>query len=83
MAIAVLWKAIFKDDGLLNTLLGFFGVNGPSWLSDPSYALFVICLRYQCCRISRPALCNDIRPVELLKSLTDLCDQIVMSDIWC
>ncbi len=44
VAIAVLWKAIFKDDGLLNTLLGFFGVNGPSWLSDPSYALFVICL---------------------------------------
>ena len=43
VAIAVLWKAIFKDDGLLNTLLGFFGVNGPSWLSDPSYALFVIC----------------------------------------
>lgn len=44
VAIAVLWKAVFKDDGLLNTLLGFFGVNGPSWLSDPSYALFVICL---------------------------------------
>lgn len=44
VAIAVLWKAIFKDDGLLNTLLGMFGVNGPSWLSDPSYALFVICL---------------------------------------
>lgn len=44
VAIAVLWKAIFKDDGLLNTLLGIFGVSGPSWLSDPSYALFVICL---------------------------------------
>lgn len=44
VAIAVLWKAIFKDDGLLNTLLGIFGINGPSWLSDPSYALFVICL---------------------------------------
>lgn len=44
VAIAVLWKAVFKDDGLLNTLLGFFGMNGPSWLSDPSYALFVICL---------------------------------------
>lgn len=44
VAIAVLWKAIFKDDGLLNTLLAIFGINGPSWLSDPSYALFVICL---------------------------------------
>ncbi|MDE5698724.1 MAG: sugar ABC transporter permease [Lachnospiraceae bacterium] len=44
VAIAVLWKAIFKDDGLLNTLLAVFNINGPSWLSDPSYALFVICL---------------------------------------
>ncbi len=44
VAIAVLWKAIFKDDGLLNTLLAMFGVDGPSWLSDPSWALFVICL---------------------------------------
>lgn len=44
VAIAVLWKAIFKDDGLLNTLLAVFGVDGPSWLSDPSWALFVICL---------------------------------------
>lgn len=44
VAIAVLWKAVFKDDGLLNTFLAFFGVEGPSWLSDPSYALVVICL---------------------------------------
>lgn len=44
VAIAVLWKAIFKDDGLLNTVLEIFGVDGPSWLSDPSWALFVICL---------------------------------------
>lgn len=44
VAIAVLWKAVFKDTGLLNTALGFFGIQGPSWLSDPNYALFVICL---------------------------------------
>ena len=44
VAIAVLWKAVFKDDGLLNTFLAFIGVQGPSWLSDPSYALVVICL---------------------------------------
>lgn len=44
VAISVLWKAIFKDDGLLNTLLGLFGVEGLNWLSDPSLALFVICL---------------------------------------
>lgn len=44
VAIAVLWKAVFKDDGLLNTALSFLGVAGPSWLSDPSWSLFVICL---------------------------------------
>lgn len=44
VAIAVLWKALFKDDGLLNTLLAVFGINGPSWLSEPNWALFVICL---------------------------------------
>lgn len=44
VAIAVLWKAVFRDDGLLNTALGFIGVQGPSWLADPKYSLFVICL---------------------------------------
>lgn len=44
VAIAVLWKAVFKDEGLLNTALAFLGINGPSWLSDPKYAIFVICL---------------------------------------
>ena len=44
VAISVLWKAVFRDDGLLNTALGFLGINGPSWLADPKYSLFVICL---------------------------------------
>ena len=44
VAIAVLWKAVFKDDGLINTALGFFGVTGPSWLGDPNYSLLVISL---------------------------------------
>ncbi len=44
VAIAVLWKALFKDDGLINTLFSVFGINGPSWLSNPDWALFVICL---------------------------------------
>lgn len=44
VAIAVLWKAVFKDDGLLNALLGVIGIEGPSWLSSQSHALFVICL---------------------------------------
>ena len=44
VAIAVLWKAIFRDEGLINTALAFFGIEGPSWLSDPHYALWIICL---------------------------------------
>lgn len=44
VAIAVLWKAVFRDDGLLNAVLSLIGIQGPSWLSDTRYALFVICL---------------------------------------
>lgn len=44
VAIAVLWKAMFRDEGLVNTVLSYIGVDGPSWLSDPTYALFIICL---------------------------------------
>ena len=44
VAIAVLWKAIFKDDGIVNLILGFFGVAGPHWLSNKTAALFIICL---------------------------------------
>lgn len=44
VAIAVLWKALFRDEGLINTFLAFFGVDGPNWLSDTTWALFIICL---------------------------------------
>ncbi|MDL2324925.1 sugar ABC transporter permease [Ruminococcaceae bacterium OttesenSCG-928-A16] len=44
VAIAVLWKALFRDEGLINGLLAMFGVQGPSWLSNPDYALFIICI---------------------------------------
>ena len=44
IAIAVLWKAIFKSDGIINQILGIFGIAGLDWLSEPKYALFIICL---------------------------------------
>ncbi|WP_346344936.1 sugar ABC transporter permease [Clostridium sp. MCC353] len=44
IAIAVLWKAVFKDEGIINILLSYIGVEGPNWLASPSHALFVICL---------------------------------------
>jgi multiple sugar transport system permease protein len=39
VAIAVLWKQIFGYDGLVNQGLDIFGIDGPSWVSNPSYAL--------------------------------------------
>ncbi len=42
VAVAVLWKALFQSDGVINSLLKIFGVQGPGWFSDPNLALFVI-----------------------------------------
>ena len=40
VAVALLWRWIFsKDFGLLNLALGFLGMDGPGWLSDPDWAL--------------------------------------------
>ena len=44
VAIAVLWKALFRDEGVVNTLLATLGIQGPTWLSDPQYAIWIICL---------------------------------------
>lgn len=39
VAIAVLWRQIFGTEGLVNQVLGFFGIEGQGWISDPSSAL--------------------------------------------
>ena len=39
VAIAILWRKIFGTEGLINTLLLNLGITGPSWISDPRYAL--------------------------------------------
>lgn len=44
VAIAVLWKALFRDEGLINGIIRLFGGDGINWLSDPKYALFIISL---------------------------------------
>ena len=44
VAIAVLWRALFRDTGVVNTILSYIGVTGPNWLSDKPWALFIICL---------------------------------------
>jgi multiple sugar transport system permease protein len=39
VAIVMLWRYIFGNDGIVNGLLGWFGIDGPSWVTDPEYAL--------------------------------------------
>jgi multiple sugar transport system permease protein len=42
VAIAVLWRKLFAGDGLFNQFLLLFGVQGPSWVSHPDYALYTL-----------------------------------------
>ena len=44
VAIAVLWKALFKNDGVINTILAMLGFESINFLSDKNWALFIICL---------------------------------------
>nr|WP_246473072.1 sugar ABC transporter permease [Pelagibacterium limicola] len=39
VAIAVLWRQLFAGNGLVNTFLANFGIEGPSWISNPNYSL--------------------------------------------
>ena len=40
VAVAVLWRWLFNPEfGLLNVILGLFGIKGPNWLGDPNWAL--------------------------------------------
>ncbi|MFG1819477.1 carbohydrate ABC transporter permease [Kribbella sp. NPDC049174] len=39
VAIAILWREIFGDDGLINKGLALIGIHGESWLQNPSTAL--------------------------------------------
>lgn len=44
VAIAVLWRELFAGDGVINQLLAHIGITGPSWISNPRYALWTIIL---------------------------------------
>lgn len=39
VAIVMLWRYIFGNDGIVNSFLGLFGISGPSWVADPSFSL--------------------------------------------
>ena len=44
IAIAVLWRYIFADTGLVNMAIGLFGAEPINWFGDPTNALFTITL---------------------------------------
>ncbi|PRY77701.1 oligogalacturonide transport system permease protein [Yoonia maritima] len=44
IAIAVLWRYIFADTGLVNMMLEGVGLEGVNWFGDPENALFTISL---------------------------------------
>ena len=42
VAIAVLWRTLFSGDGLVNDFLANFGIQGPSWISNPRFSLWTL-----------------------------------------
>ncbi|GLQ10540.1 ABC transporter permease [Devosia yakushimensis] len=42
IAVAILWRQLFNADGVINSALRVFGIQGPYWLSDPSYSLYTL-----------------------------------------
>lgn len=44
IAVSILWKNIFGRNGFINDILGIFGIQGPSWIADPKYALGTLVL---------------------------------------
>ena len=44
VAVSVMWRQIFSRDGLVNQVLGLFGVQGSDWIGDPRYAMWTLVL---------------------------------------
>ena len=42
VAIAILWRQIFAGNGLVNQLIANFGIQGPSWISNPNTSLWTL-----------------------------------------
>jgi len=44
VAVSLLWRQMFGVSGVVNSILGSFGVDGPGWLTDPDIAIFTLIL---------------------------------------
>ncbi|MEV8268497.1 sugar ABC transporter permease [Microbacterium sp. NPDC076911] len=39
VAVAVVWRFLLQDDGIINAALSFVGIDGPNWLNDTFWAM--------------------------------------------
>jgi multiple sugar transport system permease protein len=44
VAVSVMWRQIFSQQGLLNEFLSWFGIHGADWIGDPRYAMWTLVL---------------------------------------
>jgi multiple sugar transport system permease protein len=42
VVVSMLWLFMYQPNGLINAILGKFGIQGPDWLGNPNTALFAI-----------------------------------------
>lgn len=42
VAIAILWLQVFGGSGIVNSVLSLFGIDAPSWIGNPRYALLTL-----------------------------------------
>ena len=51
-AVGMVWKWLFNNQfGLINAVMGKFGIQGPAWLSDPNVSLIAVCIVLIWCSI--------------------------------
>lgn len=44
VAVAVVWRIMYQNTGVINTILGWVGIHGPNWLADTHTALLALTL---------------------------------------
>lgn len=42
VAIAILWRELFAASGVVNEVLGFFGISGTDWITNPKTSLYTL-----------------------------------------
>ena len=48
VAVSILWRFLFQEDGFINRIIGIFGLGPVGWFSTPSGAMTVIVLLKVC-----------------------------------